>query len=592
VRGRLALRSVLTGAALGLALATIPALIAWKTRHGELRRWAPAVGLVGAAVGFIASRRRRWSDAEVALFLDERLATDEAITTAVEQDDHAVVLSIATRALGDSRGTKRVGPVLFRPVHLVAPIAAAALVVIARAPLPPAPLASAPPGSAIVRLRDVESLEKVAELGNAEARDPAQKERLDRIAKDAEKLRQDLQRGLEKREAQDRLAHLRDQIAAERLSLGDGERRAGLESAVSKLEESDATKGAARALGDHDLAAMDAEMERLANQREKQDRELAKKQLEDAAEAARKNGAQDVAKALEEEKKLTGERGNRADLLKDLAKAMDGSGTESDEVKRDADAFGKSGRDKDAEKLADAMGKALEKLSPEERKRLADKLRDQMKSGGGGAGDQQDLKDLADELSTPEGQKKLEQELKDLAGDDTEGSESKRQHGLDDAEKGTDDAEGDIDGEGQGKGGESGKGQPGEQDGTGEGHGEQGSGDGAGSGHVPIPIPMNGSGGNAQGSGGSHDVGGGDHGAGSHGPVDADTLRSRAHGRLNKGSAMPGTVTGLVPGHAGGTANVRGTGELRTVGPHEVDGVDHSDVPEEYREQVRQYFQP
>ena len=50
------------------------------------------------------------------------------------------------------------------------------------------------------------------------------------------------------------------------------------------------------------------------------------------------------------------------------------------------------------------MGKALEKLTPEERKKLAEKLK-QLASKGGGQSDPKDLKDLADDLSTPEGQK-------------------------------------------------------------------------------------------------------------------------------------------------------------------------------------------
>ena len=74
--------------------------------------------------------------------------------------------------------------------------------------------------------------------------------------------------------------------------------------------------------------------------------------------------------------------------------------------------------------------------------------------------------------------------------------------------------------------------------------------------------------------------------------TDAQTLKSRAKGPLNKNSAMPGSITTYATGHAGGTANTRGTGELKTVGPAEVDGVERSDVPEEYREHVRQYFQP
>jgi hypothetical protein len=55
---------------------------------------------------------------------------------------------------------------------------------------------------------------------------------------------------------------------------------------------------------------------------------------------------------------------------------------------------------------------------------------------------------------------------------------------------------------------------------------------------------------------------------------------------------MPGTVTGRAPARVGETANVRGTGALGTVGPDEIGGVSHSDVPEEYREQVGRYFEP
>jgi hypothetical protein len=61
---------------------------------------------------------------------------------------------------------------------------------------------------------------------------------------------------------------------------------------------------------------------------------------------------------------------------------------------------------------------------------------------------------------------------------------------------------------------------------------------------------------------------------------------------MNKSAAMPGSVTTYTAGKAGGTANARGTGDLKVVGPSEVDGVERSEVPEEYREHVRQYFQP
>ena len=435
VRGRLALRHALSGAAVGLLVAIAVAGIAWKTRHGQLRWFAPALGFVGAAAGLVIARRKRWSDTDVALYLDERLETDETITTAVEMrneselDDptRAVVVSNAASALAlASRDARKVRPVLWKPLHVVVPLALAALVFVARAPLPRGPVAVAAPGTTKVELQQIDGLKKVVELGKINPRDDAQKQRLDKLSKDADKLKADLEKGLEKREAQDRIAHLRDQIAAERLSLGEGEQRPGMEAAQSKLQENDMTKGAAKALGDHDLEKFDQEMEKLANQREKADRETAKQKLQDAADSARANGAPGVAKALEEEKKLMDERGKRADMLRDLKDAMKGSGLESDDLKQKSEALDRSGSDKDAKALADAMGKALEKLTPEERKRLADKLKEKSKQGGVGSGDAQDMKDLADQLSTPEGQKKLEDELKDLAKEDTESEESKR----------------------------------------------------------------------------------------------------------------------------------------------------------------------
>lgn len=583
VRRRLLVRRVLTGLALGLALAVVPAVVAWRTRHGALRPVCVALGVVGAAAGALIARRKRWSDVDVALWLDDRLDTEEAITTAValpggaEEDDfRAVVVTTATSALSNADAT-RVRPTVLRPLHALAPIALAALVVLARAPLPPAPVVAQAPGEARVQLAQVEGLKRVAKLAEARARDPQQRERLDQIARDAEKLRADLEKGMEKREALDRIAKLRDAIAAERLTLGEGEKRAGLEAAISKLQQSETTKDAAKALGDHDLEKMDAEMERIANAREQRDREEAKRTLEDAAAAAKAAGAPDVGKALDDEKKSFEERERRAEALRDLEKAMEDAGVASDEQKSEAEALDRKGTDEAAKKLADAMGKALEKLTPEQRKKLAEKLAKQAKKGGKAQSDPQDLKDMAKDLSTPEGQKKLEDELKDMADADDESQEAKGAGELGDAEEGAEGAEGDINGEGQ---------QPGMGQGPGKGQGRS---------EVPIPLPGSGSndasGDDPGGGGHHHDTGTGPHN-GHTNQVDADSLRSRARGPISRAPGMPGSTTGWTPGKNGGTANVQGTGGLTAAAPGEIDGVDHSDVPKEYREQVRQYFQP
>lgn len=582
VRLRMATRTLATGMALGLALAVLPALLAWHTRHGSLRTVSAALGVVGALVGLVLATRRRWSDGDVALWLDDRLDTREVISTAVDRrgrDDSAraddTVLASATAALRSAR-PEQARPALFRPLQLLAPLGIVALVWIARAPLPAAPPVVVAPGEARVQITQVEGLKKIAQLGQAHARDEAQRQRLDQIARDADKLRLDLDKGMEKREALDRIAKLRDAIAAEKLSLGDGEKRTGLEAAISKLEQNDSTKEAARALGDHDLERMDREMERLANSREKADRDSAKHALEDAAAAARKSGAPDVGKALDEEKKAFEEREKRSEALRDLEKAMEDSGLASPDQKSEAEALDRKGSDEAARKLADSMGKALEKLTPEERKRLAEKLKKAMKQGATQS-DPQTSKDLADALSNPQGQQSLEDELKAMANEDDESPESKGQQQLDGAQDGADGTEGQLNGQ-----------SPGDGSGPGQGKGKG----------PPVPVPMPGQGGsqdaNGDGAGQAghhHDTGTGPHN-GHTGEVDTGTLRSRAHGPVSRAPGMPGAATGWTPGKADGTANVRGTGALGTVAPQELDGVDHSDVPQEYREQVRQYFQP
>jgi hypothetical protein len=618
VRRRLAFRHALTGLAVGLSVGLVPAAAGWKLRKDAVRFAAPAAGLVGAIAGAAIARRRRWSDGDVALYLDGQLGSEEAIATAVdlceghhEDDDEearAVVIAKATSALTSAK-PKDVRPSLLKPVHALAPLAAVGLALVLRAPLPPAPVVAQPPGTTEVRLADVDGLEKVIKLAQVDARDDAQRERLEKLAKDAAKLKEDLAKGMEQREAQDRISRLKESLAEERLSLGDKENRAGLESAVSRLEQTDATKNAAKALGDHDLESMDAEMERIANEREKQDREAAKRALQDAADAAKKQGAKDVAKALEEEKALLEKREKRSAMLRDLADAMKDTGSsQNGDVQPKSEALDREGTDKASKQLAEAMGKALEKMTPEERKRLAERLREMAKQqgqqGGGAQSDPQTLKDLADALSTPEGQRRLEEQLKDLANQDTESPEAKRQKALDDAQKGIDDAQGQVGKQGpQGQGpqgqGPQGQGPQGQgPQGQGpQGQGPQGQGpQGQGpQGQGPqglggIPIPQDGQAQGASGHG-THDTGTGAH-AGQTGPVNADTLKSRARGPLGRNQGMPGATTTFVPGRAGGTANQRGTGDLASVGPKEMEGVERSDVPQEYRDQVRQYFQP
>src|SRR5271165_4464911 len=161
VRSRLMARRLLTGFAVGLAIGVAGAVLAWRTGHGSLRVLGALGGVGGVAVGAVVAHRRRWTDVDVALWLDDRLETEEAITTAVglrnqaEDDDEAraVVVSTAATALAGAEDRARAGrPGVLRPLHALAPIAVAALVFVAREPLPVRPVPAQAPGEAKVQL--------------------------------------------------------------------------------------------------------------------------------------------------------------------------------------------------------------------------------------------------------------------------------------------------------------------------------------------------------------------------------------------------------------------------------------------------------
>jgi len=555
-----------------------------------------AAGAVGLLVGTVVAVRRRWSDTEVALYLDGRLASDEAITTAVElrnqaEEDEvarAVVVTRAAEAL-ENGNPKRVRPALFNAYHALIPVGAAALVFVSMLDLPPLPVLPPEPGADIVKVADVTALEKAAELGRLETPDPEQRERLKKIAEDAKKLKEKLAEGMERREAQSEIARLRDAVAAERARMGSAEQRAGLEAAHGRLAREKMMKDAAKALGDRDLTKFDEEMQKLASQLEKEDREAAKKALEEAAEEAKKKGADDVAKMIEEQKKLFEERSKRGEALREFAEAF--GDDLPPEVKEQLEEFNQDGTDANAGKLAERMAEALKNLTPEERKRLAERIKEQMAEGGAGQMDpmtKEQLEDLAEDLESPEGQKKLEEMLREMANEPPESGEAERDKALGDAEKGLGEAEGGLGGVKPipipGGPGQPGAGNAPGNDGMGNNPGDGKGNPGAGKGN-----PGDGKG--MGGPGSHHDTGRGDH-EGNTGEVDGEGFRARAGGKLNPGAPMPGVVTGRGKGKAGESANVRGIDGIGEAAPGEVGGVERSEIPEEYREQIGRYFSP
>jgi hypothetical protein len=569
VHRRRALRRVLTGAGLGLALGALGALGLWALRLGHWRPFAAGLGVLGAAAGGTLAARRRWSDSEVALYLDARLGSAETLTTALsaEHGDHAdapalaLVVERATSVLAQADAA-RIKPRVWTRVHGLVPLGAAAIVAISLLPLPKAPSVATAPGAERVRIDNLQGLERIEALEHLPGRTPEQDARLKALAEQAKKLRAELAKGLEKREALSEIAKLRDGIAAERLKLGDQQNRAGLDAALRSFNKSPALRDAQKALGNGDLTAFDDEMQKLANRAEQSDRDAAKEALQEAARAAREKGAQGLADALEAERQKFALREGRAEALREFAKSM--KGKLSPEAEQDLKEFGRSGSPEAEQRLSDALERALEGLTPEERKRLQERVQKQLEDADGNASplSKKQLEEMAKKLSTEEGVEALKKQLEELAKPDPS-DDSKREQGLGDADRGGSAAE-------------------------------------RGLGAVPIPMTGDGPGGSdgpgnkPDGNGGPgshHDSGTGDH-AGNTPEVAGKELRAKADARLQAGAPMHGATLGRAPARAGETANQLGTGSLGSAQQTEVGAVDHSDIPEEYREQVGRYFEP
>jgi hypothetical protein len=577
VRGLLLLRQLLFGAAFGAAFGGLLVAFFWWQRLGTLRPAAfAACFVVGLLAGFLRARRQRWSDAEVALYLDARLGTKEVIATAVEGGDesvHAAVRGAATRALAEA-DAKRARPTVLARWHGLLPLGGAAALWLSVIPLPPAPpLPPLPPGAERIKLGELAGLERIEALAELGGANPAQQERLRRLAEEAKKLRAELKAGLEKREALARIAKLRDDIASEKLRFGDAANRGGLDAAIAELEKHKLTSKAARALSEGDLTAFDAEMQKLAALAEKEDRETAKQALEDAAKAAREKGAKALAEALEREQKALERSEAQLEALRELAKRLE-SGLDA-EGKGALEELNRSGSPEAQRKLSEALDRALKKLSEEERKRLAENLRrdlEQQQSGpGGNPMTREELEELARRLEQKGADAQLEEQLRELARRDPS-EDARREQGLGDADRGGADAQRKL-------------GVPMPLGGQGAGQGKKKDGG------PKQELADEGGDKGQNGSGSGRDQGKGSH-EGSAQPLDVKELRSKAAGTLLPGAPMHAASQGRAPGRAGETANQLGTGSLGKVGPSEVGAVEGAEIPEEYREQVGRYFEP
>jgi hypothetical protein len=353
---------------------------------------------------------------------------------------------------------------------------------------------------------------------------------------------------VDRREALDALAKLRDAVNAER-----AERRitaAGRQAAARALAQHAELNDAANAVGRADLVAFDQEMERLARSLEARSRKEAMAALDAAREAAMARGDDELAGALDEQKRLLKERGAESDALKELSRLL------GDVLpKETANRLKHLDRETalSTESLAESLAETLQGLTPEERERVAKAL---AASASGMQSENRltkaELEELAKALRSADAREELRRALKALANEDPSEA-SQRERALAAAELSIATAEGRV----------------ARSDGASEG--EPGA-----SGDDPNGGVSRG------GDPGSH--------GGTTPAVSGSSFVARAGGTPNGGIPL-GEVPGLAAVTATGPARAR-IDALQSAGPRELGAVERSNVPREYRDQVGRYFAP
>ncbi|MEN9578185.1 MAG: hypothetical protein RJA70_1194 [Pseudomonadota bacterium] len=554
-------RAGLSGTTSGLLLALPLAATAWWYGNDALRFGALGLGLVGAATFAFRAERRGLSDEEVALFLDSRLATKAEITTALSPERatelHELVRSRATQLLSAAR-TEQVRPTIYMRFHALAVFGVIGIFGLGWLKSPGLADATPAPPARPLSVVGLSGFENLTKLDQLRASDPEQAERLKALAEAARRLQKSLAQGLPDRDALSEIAKLRDGIHSELGELGNSENRAGLSAAVEALRRVDATKKAAQALGDGDLVRFDSEMKKVAQAAEQQDRDKAKEALRQAIAAAKQKGAKSLSRELAEQEQQLDARSHAAELFKQLDAALDEKRREG---KLPESAPSAEAPSKDAANLGKALEDALKQLTPEERRRVAERMKQGIEDGSFDFDPQAQAKmeQMAEQLSTPEGQQKLAESLKRLA-QPSAGAE--RQQGLRDGLKGLGQAQRELSGVPIPLG-RSGGGLPQAGDGSAEGN-----------------APRAGRGGDR----GNHD--------GKTERVHGESLRAKSEPALDLSRPLLGASQGRTPARAGETANARGSGALEAAKAGELLGVDRAPIPAEYREQVSRYFSP
>ena len=576
IRRRLLLRELVTGLTVGTSVALLGIAVAWWLGIATPARALPSLALLfGAALGILRYRRYRWTDQEVALFLDARLETHEVLSSALEAAAHpeeplgAAVLLSASETLSRAPATTAKLTVLRRK-HFGTALMSAAAAVLLYLPSPPAALRGAQPASAAAPGK-LSGLSAVEALASAPARTQEQAARLRQMAQDARRLREAWERGMDRRDALSKVATLRDSIRAERELFGDSASNAGREAAVEAMQGDRSLRRAASALGNGDLTGFDDAMAQLARDLEHRDRIHAKEILQQSAQAAAARGARTLAERMGAEAERMDNQGSGLDTLRELADAL--SSSLDPETRRLLEKQGNPGSPDAQRKLAQALAKALDGMSKQQRAALAQRLSERLKEDSGEFSEmtREQLESMAEHLSSDSGQRELQKALSDLA-QSTPGEAAGPDGALGEAERGL--------GETQRQLGMLPIPTPNGPPGQGPGPTPQAEGNHPGPGQS-----------GAEAATGQHRAPSSDENAPPAG-LDARPLQAKVSPRILPGLPMRTASLGRAHSRPGERALLPSQAALSAARPEALSGIERPEIPEEYRDHVGRYFQP
>ena len=393
-RRRRALRSGLAGSLVGGVAAASLTLSAWALNWSGERLTLCFAAALGALSGLVVSRLKSWDDRRVALFLDRSLGADESIVTALELSEHAgeppvAFASVVQRAQAQlQRRPSPPLPTIWQSYHWLLVPALGCALLFAWLPLPAPAAAASKPGSEIIRRSKVAGLDALASLQAPKNATAAERARLQRLVHQARKLQRELQQGMPRREAQADLARLQSELRQERQRLGAGPEKAGLQAALNELSDAAPLASARQALARADLAALEHELQALANRSNSAQRSEAGRRLRRAAKKAKEQGAETVARALNEQAKRLADAAFDAAQLEQLQRAMSA----------------KKGTAPSTAPTASTLAQQLAQMTPKERAELAQRLLQQQPKT---ASERQAQKALAEALQRPNGSRQL-----------------------------------------------------------------------------------------------------------------------------------------------------------------------------------------